>query len=436
MKGRGPTVFRQEQGYALISVLLLVALLLVVGTLVMQSVTNSQGMVNISEDIVSAQADGETKLLIKLSELRAAVMALKEKDKVTLDDVKTAAALYVEPGTETLDKENQRYVAIVKADGVANKITQTFRRKVEITLSFTPGNPSPGTGTGGYAVVSFGAAALNGTTNINGNVYVAGAYDPHAAKINGFVANPAPPPGSGLKVPEQINFSAVFSKVNSDAASVKSKYSNGNYPDLSINSNDPNTNRSYTQTTIFNNVNIHRKSAIDVKGDLIILGNTNISPGTSIKTSGKIFFFDNVTFNGSLSAGGYIWTAKQFTFQRSESNKQSSVDGDMYVGGDVLYLNHQALNIDSDLVAGNLYSAGAVNPKLTGSENRFMLYAAGSVTMDSHASFSTLTGHIYSNGSVSINGNNGFTINGTATPPAAPEKPSDILFEEKNLVIN
>jgi hypothetical protein len=435
MKGRGQAVIRQEQGYALASVLLLVAILLVIGTLVMQSVTNSQGMVNVSEDIVSAQADGETKLLIKLSELRAAVMALKDKDKLTLDDVKAAADKYVEPGTVTLDNENQRYIAIVKADGVSDQVTQTYRRKVEITLSFTPGNPSPGTGTGGYAVVSYGALTLN-EMKINGNVYSHGSVANNRSVINGVLVSPTLPGGTSLKSPEKINFSTVFSKVNSEAAIVKNKYSSGNYPDLTINSNDSNTTRSYSQTTVFNNVNIHRRSTIDVHGDLIIRGHANISPGTLIKASGNIFFFENVTFNGSLSADGYIWTAKQFTFQKSDVNRQSTVEGDMYIGGEMLYLAQQTLNVDSDLVAGNLYSSGAVNPKLSGADNQFMLYADGSVTMDSHSSSAVLNGSIYSNGAIAMNGNGGLTINGTTSPPATPEKPSEIKFEEKNIVIN
>lgn len=422
MKGRGPTVFRQEQGYALISVLLLVALLLVVGTLVMQSVTNSQGMVNISEDIVSAQADGETKLLIKLSELRAAVMALKEKDKVTLDDVKTAAALYVEPGTETLDKENQRYVAIVKADGVANKITQTFRRKVEITLSFTPGNPSPGTGTGGYAVVSFGAAALNGTT-INGNVYSDGATTNNQSIINGVLVSPTLPGGAGLTPPNKLNIASIVSQVDQDIRATKSSLFSTSATQLGF---EVKNNTEFTKSTVLNPIKLMPNVTLTVDGDLWVKGGVTMEADSSIVASGIIYISGDLMMNGGSNTKLQANLIKVNGSTNFNSEPKVTLSGDFY---------GSSLNISGTLTAKNIYITGASNSSLNG-DNQFNLFAAGSVNLNNGNSPATLSGNVYTNGALNINGNGKVTINGTATPPAAPEKPSDILFEEKNLVIN
>lgn len=422
MKGRGQAAFRQEQGYALISVLLLVALLLVVGTLVMQSVTNSQGMVNVSEDIVSAQADGETKLLIKLSELRAAVMALMKKDKVTLEDVKAAAAPYVESDTVTLDKENQRYVAIVKADGVSDKITQTFRRKVAITLSFTPGDPSPGSGTGGYAVVSFGALALNGTT-INGNVYSAGAVANNQSKINGVLVSPTIPGGSGLTPPDKLDISSIVHQVDKEMKTTKSALFSTPATPLDF---EVKANAKYTKSTVLNSIKLMPNVTLKVDGDLWVNGGVTMEANSSIVASGIIYISGDLLMNsGNIMKlqGSRIKVNGTTNFN---SDPTVNITGDFY---------GSTLNTSGTLLAKNIYLTGTSNGNLNGS-NQFALFAAGSVNLNNGNSPSTLAGSVYTNGALNVNGNDKVIINGSTAPPTPPDKPSEIKFEEKNVVIN
>lgn len=422
MKRRGQTAFRQEQGYALVSVLLLVAILLIVGTLLMQSVTNSQGMVNISEDIVSAQADGETKLLIKLTDLRAAVMALKEKDKVTLEDVEAAAAPFVEPGTVTLDKENQRYVAIVKADGVSDKITHTFRRKVEITLSFTPGNPSPGTGTGGYAVVSFGAISLNGAI-INGNVYSAGAVTYNPSKINGVLVSPTLPAGPDLPPPNRVEITSIVDQGDQEIKTTHSALfsTRATQLDFEVKNNTP-----FTKSTVLDSIKLMSNVSLTVDGDLWIKGGVTLEANSSIIASGIIYISGDLIINGGSNTKLQANLIKVNGSTNFNSEPKVTLTGDFY---------GNALNISGTLTAKNIYITGASISSLNG-DNQFNLFAAGSVNLNNGNSPATLSGNVYTNGALTINGNDKVTINGTATLPNAPEKPSEILFEEKNLVIN
>ncbi|MBW4839437.1 MAG: hypothetical protein KZY74_08565 [Paenibacillaceae bacterium] len=422
MNGRRQAAFRQEQGYALISVLLLVALLLVIGTLVMQSVTNSQGMVNVSEDIVSAQADGETKLLIKLSELRTAIMALKNKDKVTLDDVKAAATPYVESGTVTLDKANQRYVAIVKADGVSDKITQTFRRKVEITLSFTPGDPSPGAGTGGYAVVSFGAMALNGTT-INGNVYSAGAVANNQSKINGVLVSPTLPGGSSLTPPSRLEITSIVNQIDKELKTTKSALFSTPVTPLDF---EVKANTKYTKSTVLNSIKLMSNVTLTVEGDLWVNGEVTMEANSSIVTSGIIYISGNLIISGGTSSKLQANLIKVNGTTNFNSDPTVNITGDFY---------GSTFNTGGTLLAKNIYLTGTMNGNLNGI-NQFALFAAGSVTLNNGNSPSTLTGSVYANGALTINGNDKVTINGIASPPAPPQKPSEIKFEEKNVVIN
>lgn len=422
MQGRRLTAFRQEQGYALISVLLLVAILFVIGTLVMQSVTNSQGMVNVSEDIVSAQADGETKLLLKLSELRAAVMALKDKDKVTLEDVKAAAAKYVEPGTVTLDKENQRYIAIVKADGVSDKVTQTYRRKVEITLSFTPGNPSPGTGTGGYAVVSFGATALNGTT-INGNVYSDGAVANNQSIINGSLVSPTLPGGSGLAPPGRLDITSIVNQVDQNIKATKSALFStpATQQDFEVKNN-----LKFTKSTVLNPIKLMSNVQLTVDGDLWVKGGVTMEANSSIVASGIIYINGDLLINNGNNVklqGSLIKVNGTTNFN---SDPTVNLIGDFY---------GSTLNTGGTLLAQDLYLTGTSNGNLNGN-NQFALFAAGSVNVNNGNASATITGSIYTNGALNINGNSKVTINGSASPLDPPEKPSEIKFEEKNVVIN
>lgn len=422
MNGRRQAAFRQEQGYALISVLLLVALLLVIGTLVMQSVTNSQGMVNISEDIVSAQADGETKLLIKLSELRTAIMALKNKDKVTLDDVKAAAAPYVERGTVTLDKANQRYVAIVKADGVSDKITQTFRRKVEITLSFTPGDPSPGTGTGGYAVVSFGAMALNGTT-INGNVFSDGAVANNQSKINGVLVSPTLPGGSSLTPPSRLDITSIVNQVDKELKTTMSALFSTPATPLDF---EVKANTTYTKSTVLNSIKLMSNVTLTVEGDLWVNSEVTMEANSSIVASGIIYISGNLMISGGTNTklqGDLIKVNGTTNFN---SDPTVSITGDFY---------GSTFNTGGTLLAKNIYLTGTMNGNLNGI-NQFALFAEGSIALNNGSASSTLTGNVYANGALTINGNDKVTINGTASPPVPPEKPSEIKFEEMNVVIN
>ncbi|MDU4695799.1 MAG: hypothetical protein E6Y08_08280 [Paenibacillus sp.] len=422
MKGRGQAVIRQEQGYALVSVLLLVAILLVIGTLVMQSVTNSQGMVNVSEDIVSAQADGETKLLIKLSELRAAVMALKDKDKLTLDDVKVAADKYVEPGTVTLDNENQRYIAIVKADGVSDQVTQTYRRKVEITLSFTPGNPSPGTGTGGYAVVSYGALdSVNPI--INGNIYVAGSFNPHSSTINGTVVTPTSSPGSGLKPPDWLNITTMINQVDQDI--ITSKSTLFSTPPTQLGS-EIRTNTKLSNSTVLNSAKLMSNVMLTVEGDLWVNGDMTMEVNSSIVASGIIYISGDLLINGGNNV------KLQATLIRVKGKTNLNSDPTVNFGGDFY---GTILNSSGTILANKIYLTDKFEGKLKGT-NQMYLFTAKEVTLNDDNSPSNVNGSIYANGSIKFNGNNKLTINGTTSPPATPEKPSEIKFEEKNIVIN
>lgn len=422
MTKRGLATIRQEQGYALISVLLLVAMLLVIGTLVVQSVTNSQGMVNVSEDIVSAQADGETKLLIKLSDLRAAVMALSDRDKVTLEDVQAAAAPYVEAETVTLDTENQRYVAVVRADGVSDKITQTFRRKVEITLAFTPTDPSPGTGTGEYAVVSFGSTALNGTT-INGNVYSAGAVANNQSHINGVLLSPTLP-GSSLTPPKRLDITSIVNQLDQDLKTTKSALFATPATQLDF---EVRTSTQFTKSTVLNAIKLMPNVALKVDGDLWVKGGVTMEANSSIVASGIIYISGDLLINNgnNMKLQGSLIKVNGTTNFNSEPTV--NITGDFY---------GSSLNTSGTLFAQNIYLTGASNINNLNGSNQFALFAAGSVNVNNGTAPSTLTGHIYTNGALHINGNNKVTINGAASSPATPEKPSEIKFEEKYFVIN
>lgn len=428
MKGRRQTAFRQEQGYALISVLLLVAILFVIGTLVMQAVTNSQGMVNVSEDIVSAQADGETKLLIKLSELRAAVMALKEKDKVTLDDVKAAAAKYVEPGTVTLDNENQRYVAIVKADGVSDQVTQTYRRRVEIILNDSPDDPNqPGSGGSEFALVSRENVELNGKTTVIGNVFAKSGLNNNGADVQGKILAPNYPKVD-LAPPSQVDIAAIIQEVRVEAENAKNALlkSNPNPQELTLKSGT----QTIEHSAVFSNVTLQNGSRLSVNGDLVITGTVNMHNDNTILATGNIYIMGSVASSKCplIQASDKIWIGGAGNFNEPH-NEGITLIGDLYVGG--------SLDFHTKLTAGVIYVGGHTNGKLR-DDSRFALYSDYDIVIDNNSNSSSLTGHVYSNKRINVNGNSGLVIraSGSSGPIVNPDKPTDIVINEDATTIN
>ncbi|MGG6314090.1 hypothetical protein [Paenibacillus macerans] len=417
---------RQERGYALMSVLLLLVLLLVIGTLVMQSVTSSQGMVNVSEDIVSAQADGETKLLIKLSELRAAIMALKEKDAVTLEDVRDTAALYIVTGSATLDEDNQKYTAIVEEVGVSDNIRQTYRRKVEIILNYEPVDPSqPGNGGSEFAIVSQDYVNLSSRTTVIGHLYAKSGLNRNGADIQGKILAPSYP-RTDLAAPARANVADVLRQTGSEADAVMQalKRTSPNPQELTV----TNGTRTLNGSAIFSNVTMHPGTGLSVRGDLVITGSLNMHNGNTIQATGNIYIYGSVSAKGPLiQAKEKIWIGGSGNFDDPHKEGITLV-GDLYNGG--------SLAFHTKLTAGTIYVGGATSGNLR-DDNRFALYSDGPIAVNDSSSSTSLTGLLYSNGGINVNGNNGLIIraSGPGDNPK-PGKPADIVINEAATTIN
>jgi len=412
-----------EQGYALVSVLLLTVLLFVLGTLVMRSVADSQGMVNISGDIVSAQADGETRLMLKLSDLRAQIMNLQnQEDTVTLEHIRDTAALFADPDSVTMDEESQLYTAVVSAQGRSGKITQTLQRKVEIMLSYNP-TETPGDGDGnGYAVVSQGAMNLNGAV-IEGSIYAAGAFVDNNSIINGQKVTSVPPP-DGLEVPARIEVASIISELDQHLSQSLSDLFN-QIPTEPANL-EVSRNLRFTESTALRSLKLMAGTMIEVNGDLVIQGELTMEPGSSISASGNIYINGNLLLNGGseIHSGETIRVKGSMNMNGDGNTNKTVIEGKLYTN---------EINMNGMLTASSIYASSTVNGNLYNS-SQFKLYVAGSIVLNGGSVSSSLLGYVYSNGSITLNGNDILTIEGTDINKSQPPKqPADIVFSEGSL---
>ena len=414
-----------ERGYALVSVLLLTVLLFLLGTLVMRSVADSQGMVNISGDIVSAQADGETKLMLKLSDLRAQIMNLQDQeDKVTLEHVHDTATPYVDPDTVMLDEESQRYTAVVSAQGKSGKITQNVQRKVEITLSYNPTGPTDGEDNNGYAVVSQGSMDMNGTV-IEGSVYAGGALANNQSTVNGQKVTPVTPPINGLSLPLRLEVASIVSELDKQLSQSLSDLFH-QAPTQPVNF-EVSKNEHYTGSTTLRSLKLMDGKTIEVDGDLVIQGELTMQPGSSLSASGHIYINGNLILNGGseIRSGESIRVNGSMNMNGSGSTPTKTViEGDLYTN---------QININGTLTAGRIYVRSEVNGTLY-NRSQFKIYAAGSIALNAGSDSSFLLGYVYSNGSIHLNGNGELTIEGTdINKQLPPKQPADIVFIEGSL---
>ncbi|WP_410771112.1 hypothetical protein [Fontibacillus sp. BL9] len=418
---------KNEQGYALLSTLFLIAILLVIGTLLMRTVANSQGMVNVSSDLMAAQADGETKLMVKLAEIRSAVMALKEEEKITLekvsDTVATTASTSLDTDSVLLDKDKLKYSAVIAVQGKSGKITQTASKKIEVTLSYVPDDPPAGGGNNGFAVVSQGAMMLNGAI-IEGSVYAAGGLNNNHSTVKGQTITPTSP-GHGVVLPGRVEVSTLIAKVDKEANEIKNVL-------LQAKPTEPDNfevkqNKHFAKSTALNSFKLMSKAAVTVDGDLVINGELTMENGTSLSATGNIIIERNLIANGgeiNLRAG----TGK---FIRVNGTTNFNSNPKVVISGD-FYTRH--LNVHGTLLAGKVFVDDSTTGTLNGM-NQFSLYGAGSIVLGGNNK-AELTGYVYSNGSVHVNGNGQLTIHGmnTGSEPE-PDEPQEIVFDEKNMVI-
>lgn len=417
---------KNEQGYALISALFLIVILVVIGTLVMRNVTNSQGMVNVSSDLMAAQADAETKLLVKLAEVRGAVMTLKEEEKITLkmvgNKVQEAASPYLDERTIDLDEEKLKYSAVITMEGRSGKITQTASKKIEITLSYVPKDPPTGGGNGGYAVVSQGAVMLNGGI-IEGNVYVAGGFNNNNSTIKGKVVT-STSSGQGITLPERVEVASLIAKVDQEGSKIKDS--------LPAQPSEPDNfevkqSMNFSKSKSLKSFKLMQKTSITVDGDLLITGELTMESGSAITATGNIIIEGNLLVNG----GEVHLNAGSGKFIRVKGTTNFNSDPKVIISG-TLYTNH--INLHGTLLAGKVYVGGSTTGTLSG-YNQFTLYDAGALVMGGKNK-AELTGLLYSNGSITLNGNSDLTIHGGGSSSnPEPSEPQEIYFDEKNMVI-
>lgn len=411
-----------ERGYALVSVLLLTVLLFLLGTLVMRSVADSQGMVNISGDIVSAQADGETKLMLKLSDLRTQIMDLQnQEDIVTLELVHDTAASYVDPDTVMMDEESQRYTAVVSAQGKSGKIIQTVQRKVEIALSYDPTGPSDGEDGNGYAVVSQGSLDINKTI-IEGSIYTAGALADNQSTVNGQKVTPVTPPMNGLVLPSRVEVASMVSELDQQLSQSLSDLFHQT-PTQPVNFEIA-KNEHYTESTALKSLKLMDGAMIEVDGDLVIQGELTMQPGSNLSASGHIYINGNLIFNGSaeIHSGETVRVNGSMNMNGSTPTK-AIIEGDIYTN---------QININGTLTAGRIYVKSEVNGTLY-NRSQFKIYAAGSIALNAGSDSPSLLGYVYSNGAIHLNGNDKLTIEGTDINKQPPKQPADIVFIEGSL---
>jgi len=413
-----------ERGYALVSVLLLTVLLFLLGTLVMRSVADSQGMVNISGDIVSAQADGETKLMLKLSDLRVQIMNLQDQeDRVTLEHVRHTADPYVDSDSVMMDEESQCYTAVVSAQGKSGKITQNVQRKVEITLSYNPTGPSDGEDNNGYTVVSQGSMDMNGTV-IEGSVYAGGALANNQSTVNGQKVTPITPPMNGLSLPSRLEVASIVSELDKQLSQSLSDLFH-QAPTQPVNF-EVSKNEHYTGSTTLRSLKLMDGKTIEVDGDLVIQGELTMQPGSSLSASGHIYINGNLILNG----GAEIHSGESIRVNGSMNmNGNGSTPTKAVIEGD-LYTNQ--ININGTLTAGRIYVKSEVNGTLY-NRSQFKIYAAGSIALNAGSDSPSLLGYVYSNGSIHLNGNGKLTIEGTEINKQPPKQPADIVFIEGSL---
>ncbi|NWL86334.1 MULTISPECIES: hypothetical protein [unclassified Paenibacillus] len=414
-----------ERGYALVSVLLLTVLLFLLGTLVLRSIVNSQGMVNISGDIVTAQADGETKLMLKLSDLRVQIMNLQDQEnRVTLEHVREAADSYVDSDSVMMDEESQRYTAVVSAQGRSGKITQTVQRRVEITLDYDPTGPSEGEDNNGYAVVSQGSMDMNGTV-IEGSVYAGGALANNQSTVNGQKVTPVTPPMDGLSLPARMEVASLVSELDKQLSQSLSDLLHHS-PTQPVNF-EVSRNEHYPGSTTLRSLKLMDGKSLEVDGDLVIQGELTMQPGSSLSASGHIYINGNLMLNGSaeIHSGASIRVNGSINMNGNGSTPNKAViEGDLYTN---------QININGTLTAGRIYVKSEVNGTLY-NRSQFRIYAAGSVALNAGSfNSSSLLGYIYSNGSIHLNGNGKLTIEGTEINKQSPKQPADIVFIEGSL---
>lgn len=413
---------KNEQGYALISALFLIVMLLVIGTLIMRSVTESQGMVKVSSDLLAAQSDAETRLALKLSEVRSDILSLKTEQKITLEMVRDKAASHVDAGSDVLDKDKLKYMAVVSAVGRSGSIKQTVSKKIEVTLSYIPSEPSPGGSGGNFALVSYGTMSLNGAI-VDGSIYSNGAITNNNSTINGQKIT-GTPAIEGVSIPGKVDITGLFTVVDRDADNVRATL-------LATPPSEPSNlevrqNMNYDKSVALKTFKLMNKAAITVNGDLYIDGEVTMETGSSITATGNIYIKGNLLLNGdgglNISAGKVI---RVYGTTNVNSKPTVTVSGNLYTND---------INFGGPYIGNDIYVANSATNNLKGN-SQFSLYANGSVTLGTDG-ITDFTGSIYSNNQITINGNNNFTLHGlNPGAPSEPDEPQEIVFDETNMII-
>lgn len=418
-----PRSHEREHGYALLSVLLLTVLLFILGTLVMRNISDSRSMVNISGDIVSAQADGETRLMLKLSDLRAQIMNLQnEEEPATLEDVQDIAASFVDAGSVTMDEESSSYTAVVSATGKSGKITQTLQRKIEITLNYSPTGPPDGTDNG-YTIVSQGPIDINSTL-VEGNIYSTSGFMITDSTISGQKVTPISQPSNGLEQPGQVDVTQIIADLNEELTDSLSDLFNR----IPTYAGAVSQNQHFAESVTLRGLSLMPGIRVQVDGDLLIQGDLTMEAGSTLSSTGNIYINGSLKLHGDgeIHSGNIIRVngAMDIKAPSPESNPPPRViiHGDLYTS---------SIDLEGTLTAGRIYLNDKLESTLYG-KNQFKLYTAGSTKINGGSIPSSLRGYIYSNGAVHIVGNNRLVIEGLDWKPKPPDQPGDIVFKEGN----
>lgn len=418
---------RHEEGYSLLSVLLLIVILILVGTLIVQNLTTSQNMVNVSENMMKAQADGETKLLLKMSELRKSILNLQneDEDEVTLDRIRDAAAPYVDPDTVILDTDKQVYTAVVSSDGISKNIKQSFRQKIEIQLSGEPETIPDSAISGDYALSSQGQLTLSRKTTVLGHVFAGAGLNQNEATIKGKTILGSAK-DSSLDPPPRVNFTEMMNQMIARAETVRKQLFTQTTNPAELVMKDGS--RTFEQSVAIGNLTMYKDVKLVVKGDLYINGSVNMQGDNSIITTGNIYVTGSMSAKGKqIQAGNAIYVAGSVNLD------DPHVDGITIIGD--LYTS-SSLSIHTTLTAGKIFAAGSVDGNVR-DHNRFSLFSGGSIAINDSSSITSITGTLYANGNINVNGNNGLTIravNPGTTP--VPKEPAKIIFKEGSMLVN
>lgn len=419
---------RHEEGYSLLSVLLLIVILILVGTLIVQNLTTSQNMVNVSENMMKAQADGETKLMLKVSDVRKSILDLQnEKDSdVTLDQISDAAAPYVDPDTVILDSEKKVYTAVVSSEGISNNIKQIFRQKIEIQLSEEPDESIPDSEiSGDYALASQGQLTLSRRTTILGHVFSGSGLNQNDATIKGKTILGSVK-DSNLSPPPRLNFIEMMNQMSAQAEAVRKQLSPQTTNPAELVMKDGS--RSFDQSVAIGNLTMYKDTKLLVKGDLYINGSVNMQGDNSIIVTGDIYVTGSMSAKGTqIQAGNAIYVGGSVNLDDPHADGITII-GDLYTPS--------SLSIHTTLTAGKIFAAGSIDGNVRG-HNRFSLYSGGSIAINDSSSITSITGTLYANGNINVNGNNGLTIRaGNPGTTPTPKEPAKIIFNEGAMLVN